>query len=240
MRLKKALLALPIGAIIFSSCGVSQQDIVSLQREILKVKKEVVKLKKRQVSLKKGLESLSNRVDNVSQMASENSLEIEKLKMKKSNVSTTTGGGGYTPSSQQAPQQAEVPTNKSDVDIYREALEYYQRQDFENARRLLDQIIENFPYSKYYDNALFWKGQTYYREGKYEEAIQYFDKLINECETGKAPDCNKLPMAMLKKAFSLVNLGDIENAKKVLQTIIKEFPESEAYELAVRKLQSLE
>ncbi len=240
MRLKKALLTLPVGAIIFSSCGVSQQDIVSLQREIIKVKKEVVKLKKEQKSVKKGLESLSNRVDNVSQMASENSLEIEKLKMRKSNVSTTTGGGGYisTPSAQT--QTTEVPPNKSDVDVYREALEYYQRQDFANARRLLDQIIENFPYSKYYDNALFWKGQTYYREGKYEEAIQYFDKLIKECETGKAPDCNKLPLAMLKKAYSLINLGDIESAKRVLQTIIKEFPESEAYELAVKKLQSLE
>jgi tol-pal system protein YbgF len=239
--MKKLILVVPIGtALILSSCYSSKDDIIALQKEIIKTKKEVYSLKKGQRDIKVKLNKLSSRVDSISQMASQNALEIQKIKTKLNELEKK-GISSSTPAERTSYQTstAEDTSQLTDKELYKQALEEYAKQNYQSARRLLALLIKNYPYSKYYDNALFWIGQTYYMEGDYEKAIQFFDKIIKECEAGTAPDCNKLPMAMLKKAYALVNMGNIAEARKVLNDLILQFPDSDVVDLAKRKLEAI-
>ncbi len=243
--MKKLILTIPIGAaLILTSCYSSKDDIVALQKEIIKTKKEVYSLKKGQRDIKVKLDKLSARVDNISQMASQNALEIQKIKTKLSELETK-GVSSSVPTERTSYQQStsssgmESTSQLTDKELYKQALEEYAKQNYQNARRLLAMLIKEYPYSKYYDNALFWIGQTYYMEGDYEQALKFFDKIIKECEAGTAPDCNKLPMAMLKKAYALVNMGNIAEARKVLNDLILQFPDSDVVDLAKRKLEAI-
>ena len=243
--MKKLLLAIPIGAIIISSCANTNKDIAILNKKIWQIKKDLRKLRQEHKDIKSNLQELSSRVDNVSQIASQNSVEIEKLKMKINSLSSKKTSVAPTPTTTPTqetttqPTMTESPTALTDEDLYRKALDAYRQQDFDRARQLFTELLDKYPYSKFYDNALFWIGQTYYREGKYDKAIEYFDKIINECDAGTAPDCNKMPMALLKKAYSLIYLGEKDKAKELLERILREFPDSEAYDLAKRKLETL-
>ncbi len=240
--MKKLLLAIPLGAIIFSSCANTNKDIALLNKKIWQIKKDLRKLHSEHKEIKSDLQELSTRVDNVSQTASQNSVEIEKLKMK---ISSLSSKRSYTPTPSPATStEITTPTSNevvslSDEELYRQALDAYRQQDFDKARKLFFELVEKYPYSKFYDNALFWIGQTYYREGKFDKAIEYFDRIINECDAGTAPDCNKVSMALLKKAYSLIYLGEKDKAKEILERVIREFPDSEAYDLAKRKLETL-
>ncbi len=241
--MKKLLLAIPLGAIIFTGCANTNKDIVLLNKKIWQIKKDLRKLHSEHKEIKSDLQELSTRVDNVSQTASQNSVEIEKLKMK---ISSLSSKKSYTPPPPTT-TSTETTTQSiggdvvslSDEELYRQALDAYRQQDFDRARKLFLELVEKYPYSKFYDNALFWIGQTYYREGKFAKAIDYFDRIINECDAGTAPDCNKMSMALLKKAYSLIYLGEKDKAREILERVIKEFPDSEAYDLAKRKLETL-
>jgi len=243
--MKKLLLTLPVGVILLIGCSAPRNDIVAIQDEIVKTKKEVYKLKREQAEIKSQLNKLATRFDNISQMVSQNSLEIQQLKTKlreleKKGVKTykTKKKTNYkkTPST-----DTDDTSHLTDKELYKRALEEYARQNFRAARKKFALLVKKYPYSKYYDNALFWIGQTYYMEGEYKRAIQFFDKIITECQKGTAPDCNKMPMAMLKKAYALINLGRISEAKKLLRYIVDHFPEDEeVVDLARRKLEALE
>lgn len=241
--MKKLLLALPLGAFIFVGCANTNKDIAILNKKIWQVKKDIRKLHQEHKEIKADLQELSNRVDNVSQTASQNSVEIEKLKMK---VNSLASRKSYTP-----PPSTTIPTGTTtssitgdttavdDRDLYKQALKAYYEQDFDRAKRLFIELVNKYPYSKFYDNALFWVGQIYFKEGKYDKALEYFDRIINECDAGTAPDCNKMPFALYRKAETLIALGEKDKAREILKRIVREFADSEAYDLAKRKLATL-
>ncbi|RUM58193.1 MAG: hypothetical protein DSY59_01265 [Persephonella sp.] len=243
--MKKLLLVIPLGAVIFTSCANTNKDIVLLNKRIWQIKKDIRKLKQEYRGIKSDLQELSSRTDNVSQIASQNSVEIEKLKLKINSLSSKRNYTSLPPVSTVASEPTTPNTTReevmtlSDEELYRQALDAYRQQDFDRARRLFLELVEKYPYSKFYDNALFWVGQTYYREGKFDKAVEYFDRIINECDAGTAPDCNKMAMALLKKAYSLIYLGEKDKAREILDRIIREFPDSDAYDLAKRKLETL-
>ncbi|WP_456401867.1 tol-pal system protein YbgF [Persephonella sp.] len=228
--MKKIIFLLPAGFLLFSGC-VKKEDIDLLQREIISLKKEVAQLKQGQDKIQNSLNDLSIRVDNVSQIASKNSLEIEKLKLAEKPEAVEN-------LSKEGAEKVRIPDDPKE--LYKYALNAYYKGKTEEARKYFNIFIEEYPDSEMYDNALFWIGQTYYTEGNYEKAVEAFDRLINDCETGKAEECNKYPVAMLKKAYSLIKLGEIEKAKGILKEIVRRFPDTEESELASRKLEVLE
>jgi len=238
--MRKVIFAFPLGAvIIFASCSAPQDDIVALQREVINVKRDVNTLKREQAEMKKKIDQLSSRVDRISQMASQNALEIQKLKTKMRELEKRPAQKSSVKKTKYSERKGLIKGELSDVELYEMALRAYNKQDYDEARRLLARLVSEYPNSKYYDNALFWIGQTFYMEGNYERAIKFFDKIIRECENGTAPDCNKLPMAMLKKAYALVNMGRKREAMMLLNKIIHRYPDDEVSEFAKKKLESL-
>ncbi|NPA53506.1 MAG: tetratricopeptide repeat protein [Aquificae bacterium] len=227
--MKKVFLLLSAVAAVSTGCTQNHQ-VDMLQRELIELKKEVSQLRTQQKELKMSLMDISQRIDNLSKNVAKNSIEIEKLKNFKK-----------TPPPSELPKEGveKVIIPENPVDLYKKALDAYYKGKIEEARRYFKEFTEKYKNHELYDNALFWIGQTYYVEGNYTEAIKAWDLLIAGCESGEIVECNKYPMAMLKKAYAYMKMGNIEDAKRIFREIISKFPDSEEAELAQRKLEAL-
>ncbi|MBK3332979.1 tetratricopeptide repeat protein [Persephonella atlantica] len=225
--MKKYLLLIPAATLI-SAC-VKQEDIDLLQKELIEVKKELAQLKQNQTQMKEDIAQLSKRVDNVSKTASQNALELQKLK--------SFGKVEKETLPKEGEEQVKIP-EKPDR-LYKYALDAYFKGKMEEAREGFKKFIDRYKDSELYDNALFWLGQIYYAEGRYSVALKTFDRIINGCKAGEILDCNKLPAAMLKKAQCHLKLGEKSKALKILKTIIDNFPDTEEAEISRKKLEEL-
>jgi tol-pal system protein YbgF len=224
--MKKLPILLVIG-ITFISC-VKKEEVNALEKQILDIKKELKHIKQQQTQLKQDTQDLAHRLDELSNIVSKNSIEIEKLKT------------SYKPPSNPPLEGEElVKTPQTPEEVYNQALDFYYQGRFEEAEHIFKKFLEDFKESHLYDNAMFWIGQIYYSKGEYEKAVKEFSKLVSLCEEGKLKDCNKEPITLLKLAYAYIKLNKKEDAKKVLEKLINKYPKSEEALVAKRKLRGL-
>jgi len=234
--MKKLLLLIPISTTLIG-CGAKQEDIDLLQKELIQLKRQITQIEEKQVKIEQDISRLSKRVDNVAKVASENEIQIQKLKSfgttEKPQNSIETAKEEEEPE-KEGEEKVKIP-DKPD-ELYRYGLDAYYKGKIEQARKIFEEFVRKYRDSELYDNALFWIGQTYYIEGKYDAAIKTFDRIINGCQTGEIMDCNKLPTAMLKKGFALLKMGEEDKARKVFMEVVRKFPDTEEAEIARKKL----
>jgi tol-pal system protein YbgF len=85
--------------------------------------------------------------------------------------------------------------------------------------------IDQYPHSASIPEAIYWIGQSHYNQGAYKEAIGFFERV-----EANYPAHDKVPNALLKEAFSYIELGQPDRAKEILSRLIERFPQSnEAY-----------
>ena len=94
--------------------------------------------------------------------------------------------------------------------------------------------IKTFPQSELADDAQFYIGQTYYADGKFEEAVAAFGHAL-----AAYPDGNAVPEASYKRGLSLDRLGETERAKTSFTFVIENYPESTMALLAQQALDRL-
>ncbi|MEZ0324140.1 MAG: tol-pal system protein YbgF [Hydrogenothermaceae bacterium] len=233
--MKKILIGV-LSIATLSSCA-SEDKILSLQRELISLREEVNQLRSDNQANKANIEDLNRRVDKLSKAVSENSVEIEKLKVSKSSFATSVP----PPPPQQLPREGKerVSIPSDEKGLYQYALDLYYKGNYEEARKYFVEFLKKYPDSDLYGNAIFWAGQTFYAERKFSDAIEIFKALISKCDEGKIKKCVKYPDAMLKIGFSYIELGDVEKGKQYLNDLIKRYPDSEPAQLAKKKLEAL-
>lgn len=233
----KKIITLGMGCIFLFSCA-PEDKIVTLQREILSLRQELNEIKDKTNKNSEDIKELNQRVDKISQKVADNTTDIEKLKLSKTQTSI--------PSQPQPPQEIkkegkeEVTIPENDKQLYQYALDLYFKGNIEESRKLFVEFLKKYPDSDLYGNAIFWAGQTFYAEKKYKDAIDVWEIFLKKCDEGKIKKCVKYPDAMLKLGYSYLELGDKEKAKTYLEDLIKKFPDTEPATLAKKKLQFIE
>ncbi|WP_194775602.1 tetratricopeptide repeat protein [Pararhodonellum marinum] len=108
--------------------------------------------------------------------------------------------------------------------------------NFENqnnyAIAALNQIINNFPSSLYWEDAVYQKAQINMEETKYAEARQGFTNLI-----GARPNSPFLPFAFEGRAIANYSLRDYDNAIEDYKRILDQFPNASNADAALVGLQ---
>jgi len=133
---------------------------------------------------------------------------------------------------------AQQPTQESQPELtaeesYQEALDLIRKQQqFPQGRELLESFVNKYPEHDLYVNALYWIGEAFYGEKKYEMSILQFQDVIS-----KYPSHPKAAAAMLKQALAFNALGDGENARTTMQKLIEEYPNSTQVNAAKKYLQ---
>lgn len=123
-------------------------------------------------------------------------------------------------------KEGKVVTENPD-ELYNVGYTLFTKGDMEGAREVLNRFLKDFPQHPLSDNAQYWIGETYYTERNYAMALEGFQKVVDNY-----PHENKAPDALLKIAFSLMELGKEEEARDSLKKLIKIYPLSEAARMA--------
>jgi len=127
-----------------------------------------------------------------------------------------------------------LPPTISPQEVYNTAYSDYLKGNFQLAIEGFSFYRQQFPESPLADNALYWIGECYFSQKKFQEAIDQFNELILNYPHG-----DKVAAAYLKKGISLVELGKKDEALAVFKLLISKYPLEEETKIAQQKIKEL-
>jgi len=199
-------------------------DTIDLRDSLQKLRGNTEELKAKVAALesKNGSKELNDTLDDISNRLAylESYLGIDKGESR-----PDTGTEGETAAAESG------SLTRSKEESYSKAYSTFKRGEYSLAKKEFRNFLKEFPDTEYSDNAQFWIGQCYYFEGKYEEAIVEYERVIQNYPKG-----NKVPNAFLRQALSFLKLGDQSSAKLLLQRVIKDYPNTTPARIARKKL----
>lgn len=147
------------------------------------------------------------------------------------------GGAGSSissPSSSAASSSEPVVASPSStgLQLYKDSLAQYRAGNYHHALVGFQAFLKSKPKRDYVDNALYWIGECHYGLGDYSSAISHFERVLKE-----EPDGNKVPDAMLKMSLAMEKNGQGDGAKKLLQNLVDEYPQTHAAGLGRKRLE---
>ncbi|HBO89190.1 MAG TPA: tol-pal system protein YbgF [Acidobacteria bacterium] len=192
-----------------------------------------------------GIRILREKLDDTNVRVSSFSLEIEALRVSipRIPIPTTDDPLAEQPISPEtetveAPPVGPVtPTAIPGVSpqrLYDMAFADYAAGQWSLAITGFEAYITAFPRSTQADDAQFYIGQTYYNDGKYQDAKEAFDTAIATYLDGDV-----LPEAYYKRGLSLDRLGNTEEALASFQILIDRYPNSTMTTLAQQAINRL-
>lgn len=125
-------------------------------------------------------------------------------------------------------------TAQSPESIYYTAYSDYIKKNYDLAVEGFEQFISLYPNNGLADNSLYWIGECYYSQKKYQEAVNTFNRLRTQYSDG-----DKVPDAILKEGFALIEMGDQTGGINALKELISKFPLSEEASLAQQKIKEV-
>jgi tol-pal system protein YbgF len=118
------------------------------------------------------------------------------------------------------------PTAKpvsGDAGKYQDALSSYENRRYADAEKKFDNYLNTYPTGRYIPNALYWKGETHFAQGRYAEAIMSFKETVT-----RFPKHQKAADSLLKMVMIYQRLGDADNSAMHLRILQEDFPNSES------------
>jgi tol-pal system protein YbgF len=128
-----------------------------------------------------------------------------------------------------------ISPNLSPNEVYNMARSDYLKGNYELAIEGFSIYKTQFADSPLADDAIYWIGECYFSQKKYDQAIEYFNELILNYPTG-----DKVPAGYLKKGISLTEQGKKQEAISVFRILITKYPLEEETRIAQEKIRELE
>jgi tol-pal system protein YbgF len=114
---------------------------------------------------------------------------------------------------------------------YMKAFGLFSANDYPAAATAFTAVMTEFPGTEYGDNALFWLGECYYGDGRYQQAIDVFARVLAAPAMGK-----RAPEALLRTGLSWYGLNEPDKGRGVLRTLVDTYPGSPAAGAAKERL----
>jgi tol-pal system protein YbgF len=134
------------------------------------------------------------------------------------------------------PQAVTVDGKTFEVDAeekreFDEALARLRAADFAGGAAGLTAFLKRHPQTGYFESAQYWLGNAHYGQREYKEAIRAFRSLVD-----RAPAHLRTPEALLSIANCQAELKDNAAARRTLEQLIKQHPQTEAAQAARDRL----
>jgi tol-pal system protein YbgF len=173
-----------------------------------------------------------NEQDRALQEIRGNADRMKEIEKRLAAIEERTGKLAAAPAAVPAP---ESPREwKSPEEMYEVAVGQVKGGNPKKGRETLSDFAVKYPNHKLIPNALYWKGEAFYAEKDYENAILTFQDVVD-----KYPRGEKAPDAMYKQGLSFLALKDTKNAQILLDLVQKKYPKSKAAEMAKKKLKEI-
>ena len=133
----------------------------------------------------------------------------------------------------QSPQQPQAQAPPPDV-LYNNALSDYNGAKYNLATQEFGDYIKYYGNTDLAGNAQYYLADIEYRQGNYQQAVQDYDKVLEQYPSG-----NKASAAQLKKAYALININQRDAGVRELRALIARYPRSLEAQQARDRLRSL-
>ena len=127
------------------------------------------------------------------------------------------------------------PAVLSEQQLYQMAYDSVINSNFKQSIAEFDQYLSIYPRGRFVTNAHYWKGQAYLYLNQYADARDSYEIILNNFE-----ESAKLPDAMYGLGLAYEGLGNIAQARQLLNEINHRFPNTGAANLADIRLRSLD
>ena len=117
---------------------------------------------------------------------------------------------------------------------YDQAFNQLKSSQYELAIQGFTAFLNKYPTGNYSDNAQYWLGEANYVMRQFEQALQEYNKLVVNF-----PHSQKYTHALLKIGYCYHELGRIDEARKYLQALTRQYPGETASRLAEERLKSI-
>ncbi|MGR9089193.1 MAG: tol-pal system protein YbgF [Gammaproteobacteria bacterium] len=132
-----------------------------------------------------------------------------------------------------APQGPTIDNEASET-AYHDAFSLLKAGEYDESIAAFTDFLVQFPNSQYADNAQYWLGETYYVKREFEPALVEYRKLIDTY-----PESKKRSHAMLKIGYSYHELGQLDQARAVLEDLRNRYAGTTAARLAEERIHIL-
>ena len=139
------------------------------------------------------------------------------------------------PAQRPAPRGTLQPAVLSEQQLYQMAYDSVINSNFERSIAEFDQYLSIYPQGRFVTNAFYWKGQAFLYLNRYAEARDSYEVILNEYT-----DSAKLPDAMYGLGLAYQGLGNIPQARQLLNDIKRRFPNTGVANLADTRLLTLD
>lgn len=102
---------------------------------------------------------------------------------------------------------------------YQAAFNLLKQAEYDKAIDAFDKFLVQYPDSQYSENAQYWMAEALYVTRRHNEAITEYMKLVSAY-----PQSQRVPNSLLKIGYSYYEMGQADEAKKILQDLIQKFP----------------
>jgi len=159
------------------------------------------------------------------QPVSENAIGMEALQASK-NPATDGELSTYSPPASSTPTEEQQ--------TYHNALDRLKQRRYKEAIRGFEDLLARYPNGEFADKAHYWLGETNYVKRDYATALTQFQRVITDY-----PLSPKVPASRLKIGYIYDEKGDWQRARKILQNLIEQFPDTTEAGLAASRLERM-
>jgi tol-pal system protein YbgF len=177
----------------------------------------------------------SSATDTAESIASAADSSMTNSRLVDSNENVRAGGPNSLKSPTVSERRKLQPAVLSEQQLYQMAYDSVINSNFERSIAEFDQYMSVYPTGRFVTNAHYWKGQAYLYLDRYAEAKDSYEIILNRYE-----DSAKLADAMYGLGLSYQGLGNITQAKQLLNEIKRRFPNTGVANLADTKLLQLD
>lgn len=117
---------------------------------------------------------------------------------------------------------------------YDEAIAILRKGEFANAVTALTAFQKRFPSSPYQAHVQYWLGNALYGKGEVKEAMTIFRTLVTS-----TPDHPRASEALLALANCQIELKDPKGARRTLEELVRNYPQSEAAQAGAERIKQL-
>ncbi|MBI2344062.1 MAG: tetratricopeptide repeat protein [Deltaproteobacteria bacterium] len=138
------------------------------------------------------------------------------------------------------PQDATLPATTApapdtEEGLYQTALNAVRDRQYGEAISQFQQFLQRAATHRFADRAQYWIAECHFATGNYQQAVAEYDTLIV-----KYPASDKRGVAMLKRANALTELGLLDEARRALEKVVAERPDTKEARRATSQLQAMD
>lgn len=176
------------------------------------------------------VQSLHDSVDELKARLAKVSKQLDDMAAAQQNLQSAPQPGQPGATTPQQPQAAAPPP---DV-LYNNALSDYNGAKYNLASQEFADYVKYYGNTDLAGNAQYYIADIEYKQGNYQQAVQDYDKVIEQYPSG-----NKASAAQLKKGYALINIDQRDAGIRELRSLIARYPRSLEAQQARDRLRSL-